>query len=161
MRLLKGSQNLNKAATAIGIAALLSFAPPLAMAETFYKWKNESGSWTYGAHPPPGVDATAVQTTTGRSKPVQPAEPSAEQAEGADNEGNSVPEGAEYFVSEKPKVPKKERERLCKAAKSNLETLNSAAVIRRRDPDGSVTVVSDEERQGEIETARQAIKDYC
>lgn len=128
-----------------------------ALADTFYKWKNAEGVWNYGEHPPQGVEAIAVNTTSGRDNPS-----AAENPEDSDESGDTESTGEmEYFVTETAKVSKEEKDRLCKAAKANLETLESAAVIRKRDADGSVIEITDEERQTEIDNAKQTIKDFC
>lgn len=131
-------------------------------ADTYYKWKNDQGVWTYGEHPPQGVETVVVNTTSSK-RSSQPAA-SAFDDSGANVEGNTGENdtsGNEYFVTQEAKVPKAEKIRLCKAAKSNLETLDSSAVIRKRDADGNVTVISDKERQTEIDNAKQTIKDFC
>ena len=144
-------------------AALLSYTlliSPATQADTFYKWKDSSGVWSYGEHPPQGVNAIAITTSSGRASTPKN-DSAADNSEAEDNAGGQSSEGTEYFVTETAKVSKKEKARLCTAAKANLETLQSAAVIRKRDANGEVTVISDEERQTEIDNAKQTIKDFC
>ncbi len=141
------------------LLALLAagFSAP-SVADTYFKWKNEQGVWTYGEHPPQGVEAVAVKTTSS-NRPVKStgnAADTGEAEEAAEGEAQT-----EYFVTEQAKVSKEEKDRLCKAAKANLETLNSSAVIRKRDADGNVVVISTEEREAEIENAKQTINDFC
>ena len=126
-------------------------------AETFYKWQNDNGSWVYGAHPPADKEAIEIKTTVGRASavPVDSEEGDAEDPVAA--QGGTL----EYTVEEENKLSRQQKSEFCKTARDNLEALNSKAVIRRRDENGDVQVVSDQERQDEIDKAKLAIKEYC
>jgi len=144
----------------VAVTALSLALSATSAADTFYKWKNESGVWSYGEHPPQGVEAIAVNTTSGADSPPDTGGPeqAADSEEAAGNQSDGTPE---YFVTQADTVSKEEKERLCKAARANLETLESSAVIRKRDANGEISLITDEERQAEIENARQTIKDFC
>jgi hypothetical protein len=144
----------NSLISTIAIAALTQQG----FAQTYYKWKDEAGVWHYGAIAPHGVEAIAIQTKGGSSKSIPSTASSDENSESSETEDNAA---VEYFVEKQPEMTKAERKKYCDAAKSNLETLNSKAVIRKRDANGEVTVISDEERQNEIDNAKQTIKDFC
>lgn len=146
------------------IAAFASSLSVFTVAEVFYKWQDESGHWVYGAHPPTGVETIAVTTTTGSSKPSAPASPTqSTDGEQANNNGeNAAPTNeGELFVETRNEKSKAEKRKLCTAAKGNLDALSSSAVIRRRDADGEVTVISDKERQAETDKAKLMRDKYC
>ena len=130
-----------------------------AMADTYYKWK-ENGTWKYGAHPPAGVEAIAIQTSVGRASKA-PTEKQGEDntADGAGEENGELQ--GELFAESKPKISKEEKQKRCKAARNNLETLSSKAVIRLRGKDGEVRNLTVEEREAEKEKAKLVIDRYC
>jgi len=122
-------------------------------AETYFKWKNDNGSWEYGAHPPPGKHAIEIKTTVTKALENQRAS-----SDGGADSGKST---LEMEFEEKQKVTRKRNAEYCATARSNLEALSSKAVIRRRDAEGNVTVVSEQERKDEISKAEIAIDRYC
>jgi hypothetical protein len=144
------------------IAVFACSFPTLATAEVFYKWQDQSGHWVYGAHPPAGVDAIAVTTTTGSSKPTAVANKATNQNAGNEGEENSnSAAGGELFVETRVEKSKAEKRKLCEAAKGNLDALSSSAVIRRKDANGEVTVISEKERQAETDKAKLMRDKYC
>ena len=140
------------------LAAFTGSLSMLAGAEVFYKWQDQTGHWVYGAHPPNGVKAIQVTTTTG-SKPSSTAKVDAgDQADGGNAE---QAKSGELFVETRNEKSKAEKRKLCKAAKGNLDALSSSAVIRRKDADGEVTVISEKERQSETDKAKLMRDKYC
>ncbi len=142
------------------LASCLLFAlPASSWAETFYKWQNEEGSWVYGAHPPAGVDAIEVKTNIGRPSRSESA------TAGSSGDSEAPAQGAsaapELEVETRPEIPDAQRKQYCQQGRQNLEALSSKAVIRQRDAEGNVTVLSDEDREAEIEKARRAVEKYC
>ncbi|MBT8148999.1 MAG: DUF4124 domain-containing protein [Pseudomonadales bacterium] len=122
-------------------------------AETYFKWINDNGSWEYGAHPPPGKQAIEIKTSV--TKALQKSQAT------ANGEGASGKSTLEMEFEEKQKATRKRNTEYCATARSNLEALSSKAVIRRRDAEGNVTVVSEQERNEEIGKAEVAIERYC
>ncbi|MGB5325690.1 MAG: DUF4124 domain-containing protein [Pseudomonadales bacterium] len=124
-----------------------------AQAEVFYKWKSDDGVWEYGAHPPPGIEAIEIKTTsTKASDAAAKAEPATTSSAG----GTLVVEETEAKRAKSAKNAE-----YCATASANLEALSSKAVIRRRDDEGNITTISEKERQEEIDKAELAIERYC
>ena len=139
-------------------SSLLLVLPGSGWAETFYKWQNEEGSWVYGAHPPAGVEAVEVKTNIGRPSRSESAQASGDAPAAPAEAGGAAPQ---LEVETKPEIPEAQRKQYCQQGRQNLEALSSKAVIRQRDADGNVTVLSDEDREAEIEKARRAVEKYC
>lgn len=143
---------------ALIIAGFTLMLPIAALSETFYKWQDTSGTWVYGEHPPTGVEAVSVTTSTGRSKRSATSSTASTAADNADSDKAGE---TELFVEVAPKLSKKERKDLCSKATGNLDALTSSAVIRQRDADGNVSELSEEDRQKEIDKAQTAKEKYC
>ena len=143
-------RHLSPIITATGkLAALLVLLALAATrsAEAFYKWK-EAGQWVYGEHPPNGVEAVAVKTNSNRSKSQN-----SDSQEGDEEAGEAL-SAEEVALKEK-------HASYCKHAKENIDALSSDDVIRQRDAEGNVTILSDEDRATEIEKAKLAVDKYC
>ncbi len=141
--------------------SLLCFSSSLS-AETFYKWKNANGSWEYGSHPPPNSNAQKVITYSGGSRAkdnteksftTEPAPAGIEKQDTASS-NNTVQKQASH------KNPALRKEN-CNNAKANLESLQSNAIIRKRDAQGNLTVLSDKQREDELREAKRLIRDNC
>lgn len=135
------------------LACLLLAALP-AQAEIFYKWQGENGVWEYGAHPPPGVDAIEIKTTSTKA---------ATAAKAADSSAaNATTGGGTLEVETVEKRARKQKHaEYCATASANLEALSSKAVIRRRDAEGNINTITEKERKEEMEKAQIAIERYC
>lgn len=131
-------------ATALLLALLV--ASPALLAEQFYKWQDEQGVWHYSAKPPKGqpADKLKVRTQAGRSGD--------ESEEGEDGEAKpKTKPGAETTESVN-----------CKAAKKNLDVLNSnQTVLKDTDGDGEPEELSLEQHQAEIANAERQIAAFC
>ena len=139
------SKSITRSICLIAVLVAQLFATSPANAEMYYKWQEANGNWTYGAHPPPNVKAYEVKTTS-----VNVRKPDVE------SESDAAPAT--------PKLSEADAKRhalYCETAKANLEALSSDAVIHRRDENGEIVPVSEEEKQAERENAEQAIERYC
>ncbi|MBT8140271.1 MAG: DUF4124 domain-containing protein [Gammaproteobacteria bacterium] len=139
-----------RATLCVLFAATALVALPV-QAETFYKWKSSEGVWEYGAHPPPGIDAIEIKTTSTKASSA-PVKQTAEEANAA---------GGTLEVEVKQRAKAKKNAEYCETATSNLEALSSKAVIRRRDAEGNISIISEKERKEEIEKAEVAKERYC
>lgn len=148
-------------ATAVSlIIGLLLIATSL-HAETFYKWQDASGSWVYGEHPPNGVATIVVKTNSSTSSSPSPIEANiANQEPATGNTKGGAEEQTELSETIK-KVPKAKRDAYCQKGRENLEALSSKAVIRQRDAEGNVSLLSEEDRKKELDKAKLAVEQYC
>ncbi len=125
-----------------------------------YRWTTSDGTVHYGEHPPQGVEATQMSTTTGkpskqssRRERVEPGEYSGEEPAAESKDETAAAEVA-------PPKPKKNKD-ICERAKYNLKVLTDRARIRQTDENGEERYLSDEEKDKQKEKAREAIKTYC
>ena len=138
-------------ALALLICAGLCHPPYVAAARTTYKWLDDRGNVTYGDHPPLGVTAQTIRISTGTasSLPADPLPAPADQpatvAAADTGTGLSAAQAAE----------------LCRQARTNLEVLESHALIRQTDANGEVRILDDGSKQQQIATARDIIKAHC
>ena len=135
---------------------LLLLVSTTGQAETYYKWQNERGTWEYGTHPPANTQAIEIKTSANKARPK-----SLSAAPSSDQVPLPTPGLLEAEFEQKQKLSKQKSDGYCTTAKANLESLNSKALIRRRDANNEVTFLSEEERQAEINRAEVAIKRYC
>ena len=77
-----------------------------------------------------------------------------------DEETSAKSDEPQELIVEK-QISAKERKALCESATTNLDVLNSRDVIRKRDADGNVTLLTDDEKKTQIERAKIAKKKYC
>ena len=124
---------------------ILSMTLSSSYAEVFYKWQDKTGSWVYGEHPPAGVKAIEIKTHSNRNSAAD----ISSEDDLTDKAANADP------------IAKQQREDYCKQARENIEALSSEAVIRQRDDNGNVVVLSDEDRALELEKAKLALESYC
>ncbi len=136
----------------------LSMSSVAVNAEVFYKWKDDTGHWVYGAHAPPGVEVIEVQTSISKGTPSSF---SSNNEETTENSTNAPPPSKEAAIASQSKMPKAKRNKLCQQARKNIEALSGKAVIRQRDADGNVTVLSEDDRQVEMDRSQLAIDEYC
>lgn len=138
---------------AVGVMAM----QPLAAAERTYKWVDEKGQVHYGGTPPPGIKAeqiagpppppTGAKSDGGASsaKLFDPKKAPPAQA------GGAKPTAAEEQV-------KKEN---CEAAKKNLDAMRTYARVKVTDENGTVSVLSDEQKAAKIKEMEDVVKRDC
>lgn len=135
--------NCSRLAKLTLLTSLLS-SSVITTAETFYKWKDNTGVWVYGAHPPVGVEAIEVKTNANRSR-----------QEIEENKESVISKANTLGVSEE------KRQAYCIHAQENLDALSSDAVIRVRDEEGNLVELTAESRAKEIEKAKLAKEKFC
>jgi len=134
---------LTYSAAAVMTAALLLSANA-SYADTYYKWQEPNGHWTYGSHPPYGVETIEVKTSSVGSTTAD-----SEPTDSESNKSKLADKHAEQYA------------KYCETAMANLDALKSDAIVRRRDEKGNVVEMSEEEKTLETENAAQAVKQYC
>jgi hypothetical protein len=125
-----------------------------------YKWVDDQGVTQYTQYPPPDR----------KTEVMVPPPPPAEDPEGAqkkleatlqklDEERKAKATAAEE--SQKTADEAKQRQKVCQAARENLEKLTTGGRRRVIGPDGVATYLPEEERQQKITEAKEAIKKFC
>ena len=125
-----------------------------------YKWVDDQGVTQYTQYPPPDR----------KTEVMVPPPPPAEDPEGAqkkleetlkrlDDQYKAKTTAAEE--SQKAADEAKQRQKICQAARENLEKLTTGGRRRVTGPDGVATYLPEEERQQKITEAKEAIKKHC
>ncbi len=127
-------------------------------AET-YRWVNEDGVVTYSQTPPPEGKSEVVKTYSAPSSDAPAAKQRLQKLRQdlADREEDRALKKAE---TQENKKNRKIREDNCKAASSNLQTLQSLGNRLYKSGDEYLRL-SDEQKQERIQKARQQIEEYC
>ena len=114
-----------------------------------YKWVDNEGNVHYSQKPPKNTSYKTIKAPP--PAPVSKQQPySLEEKRGSN---------AEKTIKSETEKNKKLREKNCEVGKANLTSYQTYR--RVRDKDGNVTVVNENERARQIETAKQLIRDFC
>ncbi len=125
-----------------------------------YKWVDENGQVHYGAHPGnTGAERVTIrQNETTKPRTIKTDE-DGKQAEGDGK--NTDPATAEAKKPEEPEIPKKEKRRMCKEAKSDIASISSRGRMREINKKGEYVYLSEKQRQKRLSTARKKQRQYC
>lgn len=128
------------------MAALLGALPAQA---DIYKWRDEAGRIHYGAVPPPGVELQIIAGPRGQAAPPPAAAP--------------LPQVTPIAPAPvDPQDPARSvYEANCQEARQALATLESEQPVAEIGPDGSRTLLSDEQRQARLARVRREAAFFC
>lgn len=137
------------------LTALLLTSPATLLAQIVYSWEDAQGVLTYGHNPPPGVNASIVSNGSQAYRP-EPGEASV----------YSIADSTKDKNEDKTDVKKKgsnakELTMLCDNARKNLATIQRSGIIRVKDKDGNVSVLTNEEKQQRKEKNQKMIDENC
>ena len=146
-----------KKLTFISIILLLLIWLEPTLART-YRWVDENGVTIYSQSPPPSGKATIIKapppapaTAPGETmKKLKARLDAIEEAKKKKNE----PKDKENKEADRKEVKKEN----CQSATENLKTLEQHARIRMKMDDGSYRMLPEEERQAQIEKAKNAMR---
>lgn len=154
---------LRRCAPYMVLILAMQFVCSSAQASDVYRWKDANGTVHFGEHPPQGIAAEQLSTSTGKRATSQRPKNTTASTSPADS---SVDASAEEkaakapVVATKPPKPKKDKG-ICKRARSNLKTLTERARIRQKDENGEESFMSEAQKDEQKKAAKDAIKDYC
>lgn len=140
------------------VAALLVSSS--AEAGKVFRWVTSDGTVHYGEHPPQGVEATQMSTTTGKPSKRSSSRERVEPGEYTGEEAVPEQDSESTAAAPAPAKPKKDKG-ICERARYNLKVLDERARIRQTDENGEERYLSDEEKNKQKEKAREAIKTHC
>ena len=131
--------------------------PSVDAADTYYRWKDERGKLVVSDRPPadPDIEYEVVSQRTSLVRRVRPGE-GAVPPEVVPRPGNRFEqvETGEPMMEKNPEA--------CARARTNLETLDTSARIRIRDPDtGEMRYLTEEEKVTQRERAEETIRVHC
>lgn len=138
----------NKAALSLLLTSLL-LVPLNVHAATYYRWVDENKVTHYTSDAPEGREYEVVKTMGGKSTPTPRQAP----RESTNDNKSAAPQVTDGS-------PKKDKE-ICKTAQENLRTLQDHALVRQKNEYGEEVVLTDEQKEKEIQRAKQAVKTYC
>lgn len=142
----------------VGLLLILGFASQSAVATT-YKYQDASGNVVYSQNPP--ADPATPYEVLGvpsHARPGTDTPPASSSAQKSITDTSKANESNQQ-VADEVKKAQEIREKNCANAKKRLETYT---VYRRmKNEKGEVVRIDDNERQKQIDQAKQAIKDFC
>lgn len=120
-------------------------------ADTYYKWIDDNGTTHYSSKPPEDREASPVHTTGRASGPVSRMAPKPKT-----NKDNSdgLEEGSTAYDAEA-------NEKFCSEAQNRLNLMISSNQVKQKNKDGSVVMLSEEQRQGQIARIKDQISEHC
>lgn len=145
--------------TAFAVLALGTMTPVLA--ETIYKWVDETGTVHYGERPPEGVDAELVTVRSARPETAEDPYAETRTAQAEQKEAN-----AERMVEESAAFEQRQQEQArieaaCAAQKARLEQLIPRSKVLLQNADGTSRMLGDDERLKMIDDAQKFVDENC
>lgn len=138
------------------ILALMSAAH----AAKVYKWVDEEGVTHYGEQAPTNKDFELISTSGAPASSKNKAKNTPAAVEASSEKENAKP----LDFEEQKKLREQEaqvRKDNCENAKANLKTIEENARIRIMDDNGEYRYLSEEERQQQLERAKNIIATNC
>jgi hypothetical protein len=141
-------------------ALALAMTPPL-LADTIYKWVDESGTVHYGERPPQGVDAELVTVASARKERGEDpyAETRAAQAEQKEADAERMVEASAAY--EQQQQDEARLQAACAAQKARLEQLIPRSKVLLQNPDGTSRMLGDDERLAMIDESQKFVDENC
>lgn len=142
----------------IFLGSLLLALAPTVMAAQIYKWVDAQGVTHFGAQPPEGTNASAVNTSTAPPKsnfPLPPPKPVVPPS--ADDKQKAVDDKVKQEVAQQDA----QRAQNCSQARENLAQLRNNPRVRVKEENGEYRRITEEERQARIGENEKAIQTNC
>ncbi len=147
-------------AMSVCLFAVIVAGPDAAAASSYYRWKDEQGKLVVSDRPPvdQAIEYEVVSQGSSLIRRVAPGE-GAVPPEVTPRPGNRFDQVDTQKETQASVQKNPER---CARARTNLETLDSSARIRIRDPDtGELRYLTEEEKQQQRERALSVIAAHC
>ena len=141
------------------LALGLTLAASAAQA-AMYKWTDANGNVQYGQFPPPGAQAERI-SSSGTTHKVEPQDSLSPQQRLQELEDQKKQQSEQATEAQAEQQRAEARRKNCDIARKNLAVLQEGGHRRLRLPDGTVTYLSEEQKQERIAQANQQIKDNC
>ena len=122
-----------------------------------WKWQDAAGNITYGDAPPRGVAAEQVSVRIGSGRSVS----SAGDFGASNDPGQEAAAENPTQVADARGISPERAAALCQQATTNLTILDSNALIRQTDEAGEERILDEQEKQEQIQTAREIIRYHC
>jgi hypothetical protein len=156
---------MKKTLPLIACLSLILAAPAMLGAAKFYKWTDAQGVTHYSEGPPPESSRNASEVKVPTRLPSgSPAPANAPKAAASPAKKDGKADKKEGKVSEKSEEAAAGNERYaerCKQLRTNLQTMQEHARIKVSDEKGESRVLSDEEKNNQLDDIQRQIKAYC
>lgn len=142
----------------INIFFIMLFLSSATSAE-MYKWIDENGNTHYSQSPPVSdveVETIAPPKSVDTDSAQKNLQGNLEKANTLRDERLLAQE-----EKEKEKLEKEQQKEQCQQLKQKLNTLQARARANKKDDDGNIVKMTEEERQGIINDTKQRIDDKC
>ncbi len=150
LKFIRQHKNFCLALCLLSLVSSESFA-----AKKYYKWVDDKGVTLYSETPPRGQSAQTVTTYSSRGTPApQTAAEKAKQKQAASKQAEA--QNTQEETRERIKDPS-----LCRSAKENLQVITTNHRIRLRNEDGTMALLSEEDKQKQKQDALKIIADHC
>ena len=146
-----------RSGTLIALALTLATAGANA---AMYKWTDQNGNVQYGQFPPTGIQAERI-SASGTTHKVEVPDGKSPQQRLQELEQQQKQQEEEAAEGRGAQRRKDLRQQNCEIAQKNLGVLKESGHHRVRLPDGTVTYLTDEQKQQRIDQANQQVKDNC
>lgn len=142
------------------ILATLALLVSMTSYAEMYKWTDEKGQVHYTQTPPPGVNAEQFKAPP---PPTVNPNKAQQEIEALIQEQKQLDQQREYQKQlEKQKQTQKQNdEKRCGTAKKNLVNFQNNPSRKVRNEDGSITRLTEEDRQQRIKFYQDRVKIYC
>ncbi len=138
----------NKTLLSLSLASLL-FTSMISQAATYYRWVDDNKVTHYTMDIPEGREYEVVKTIGGKGiSPQSSSSSSSKQQSTATNSSSS-------------ETSTKKDKTICEQAKANLKMMQEHSRIRQKDEYGNEILLSEEQKEKEIQRAKEAVKTYC
>lgn len=144
----------------IFMGSLLLALAPTVMAAQVYKWVDAQGITHFGAQPPEGTDAAAVNTNTAPPKASNFPPPAAAKP-ALPPSTDEKQKAADEKVRQEVAQQEAERVQQCDKLRTDLAQLKNNPRIRVDDGNGDLRRITEEERQGRIATSEKSLRENC
>ena len=149
--------------TTVTVILCLSFQAPLYAG--VYKWLDQDGQVHYGDKP---NKADAEEVSIRRNETTKPRPIKKTKKDGDENtEGDNPEDENKEKTAEKPAEPeepsisKKEKNRLCNEAKSDIASITSRGRTREINAKGEYSYLSEKQRQQRLTAAKKKQREFC
>ena len=141
------------------VALTLAFTLPTAHAG-IYQWVDEEGGVHYGERPPPKGEYRKIKSGNQQPSNAQSSNERLnrllEQQKASEESRKQRNEEAQTKSSNE-----KIRQQNCDTARKNLALLESISRPRIKNADGSVTRLTEEQRQAQLTETKEKVKEFC
>ena len=149
-----------KATTTLAACFCALLVSAVASAEQFYKWIDAQGTTHYTEDPPPPSATNSSEVRVSTRQPsgsdAAPPAPAAKNSNKTDNDKKAKTDSSKNNAAVADKDPER-----CKILQDNLQAMQSHGRVKMTDANGEVRVLSDDEKQQQMDSTQKQIKTFC